>query len=200
MKLPKLSFPTFIGEYLKLNAFLQAFEISADLKKIPNSHKLAYLNSLLLGYAAHALNGISMSDAGFTDVCSILNERFGDPKQLSFKNLQELLKLNIPKVFNSRDTECLWDFYNSVQPHVRRCCRVWHNHHIHYAQLSALSIGIGMGGPEQGQGRGCATFIDHPIRFCSNPSMSVFLHLLRRPQASHLVSLLYKSDYQQPVP
>ena len=27
-----------------------------------------------------------------------------------------------------------------------------------------------------------------------------FLHALRRPRVSHLVNLLYESDYQQPVP
>ena len=92
VKLPKLSLPTFSGEYLKFNAFWQAFEISVILQNIPNS---------------------------FTDACSILKERFGDSNQLSFKHLQELLKLNHPNVLNSRDTECLWDFYNSVQSHVK---------------------------------------------------------------------------------
>ena len=60
-----------------------------------------------------------MTDAGFTDTCSILKESFGDSNQLIFKHLQKLLKLNRPKVLNSRDTECLLDFYNSVQSHVR---------------------------------------------------------------------------------
>ena len=119
MKLPKLSLPTFSGEYLKFNAFWQAFEISVILQNIPNSYKFAYLNSLLSGDAAHAVSGIAMTDAGFTDACSILKERFGDSYQLFFKHLQELLKLNPPKVLNSRDIECLWDFYNSVQSHVR---------------------------------------------------------------------------------
>ena len=53
-----------------------------------------------------------MIDAGFSDACGILNERFGDSKQLIFKHLQKLLKLNPPKVLSS---ECLWDF----QSHVR---------------------------------------------------------------------------------
>ena len=60
-----------------------------------------------------------MTDAGFTDTCSILKELFGDSDQLIFKHLQKLLKLNPPKVLNSRYTKCLWDFYNSVQLHVR---------------------------------------------------------------------------------
>ena len=62
---------------------------------------------------------LTMTDAGFTDACSILKEHFGDYNQLSFQHLQQLLKLNHPKVLNSRDTECLWDFYNSVQSHVK---------------------------------------------------------------------------------
>ena len=119
VKLPKLSLPTFSGEYLKFNAFWQAFEISVISQNIPNSSKFAYLNSLLSGDAAHAVSGIAMTDVGFTDAFSILKERFGDSNQLIFKHLQELLKLNPPKVLNSRDTECLWDFYNSVQSHVR---------------------------------------------------------------------------------
>ena len=119
VKLPKLSLPTFSGEYLKFNAFWQAFEISVISQNIPNSSKFAYLNSLLSGDAAHAVSGIAMTDAGFTDTCSILKERLGDSNQLIFKHLQELLKLNPPKVLNSCDTECLWDFYNSVQSHVR---------------------------------------------------------------------------------
>ena len=119
VKLPKLGLPTFSGEYLKFNAFWQAFEISVISQNIPNSSKFAYLNSLLSGDAAHAVSGFAMTDAGFTDACSILKERFGDSNQLFFKHLQELLKLNPRKVLNSRDTECLWDFYNSVQSHVR---------------------------------------------------------------------------------
>ena len=119
VKLPKLSLPTFSGEYLKFNAFWQASEISVISQNILNSSKFAYLNSLLSGDAAHAVSGIALTDAGFTDACSILKERFGDYNKLIFKHLQELLKLNPSKVLNSRDTECLWDFYNSVQSHIK---------------------------------------------------------------------------------
>ena len=119
VKLPKLSLPMFSGEYLKFNAFWQAFEISVISQNILSSSKIAYLNSLLSGDAAHAVSGIAMTDVGFADACSILKERFGDSNKLIFKHLQELLKLIPPKVSNSRDTECLWDFYNSVQSHVR---------------------------------------------------------------------------------
>ena len=119
MKLPKLSLPTFSGEYVKFNAFCQAFEISVISQNIPNSFKFAYLNSLLSGDAAQAVSGITMRDAGFTDACSILKERFGDSNQLIVKHSRELLKLIPLKALNSRDTECLWDFYNSVQSHVR---------------------------------------------------------------------------------
>ena len=83
-------------------------------QNIPNLSKFVCLNLLLSGDAPHAASGIAMTDAGFTDTCSILLERFGDSNQLIFKHLQELLKINFPKVLNSRDTECLWDFYNSV--------------------------------------------------------------------------------------
>ena len=44
VKLPKLSLPTFSGEYLKFTAFWQAFEISGISQNIPNSSKFAYLN------------------------------------------------------------------------------------------------------------------------------------------------------------
>ena len=78
VKLPKLSLPIFSGEYLKFNAFWQAFEISVISQNIPNTSKFAYLNLLLSRDAGHAVCGIATTDAGFTDACSILNERFGD--------------------------------------------------------------------------------------------------------------------------
>ena len=45
---------------------------------------------------------------------NLQNERFGDSNQLIVKHPQEQLKLSPPEVLNSRDTECLLDFYNSV--------------------------------------------------------------------------------------
>ena len=100
--------------FLKFSNFWWAFEILIISQNIHESSKFAHLNSLLLGDVAHAVSSIAMTEAGFSDACHILKERFGDYNQLIVIHPQEQLKLSPPEVLNSRDTECLWDFYNSV--------------------------------------------------------------------------------------
>jgi len=70
---------------LKQQNFLQC-----SLSKID---KFNYLNSLLEGSAAAALQGLSLTEGNYDDALDILKTRFGNPQQIITGHMEELLKL-----------------------------------------------------------------------------------------------------------
>ena len=93
-KLPKLQLPKFAGDVTKFRTFWDSFDSAinqnADLSPID---KFSYLKTLVEGPAAHAIQGLTLSEANYAAAIELIKERFGKPQQIISAHIDELLKL-----------------------------------------------------------------------------------------------------------
>ena len=93
-KLPKLQLPKFAGDVTKFRTFWDSFDSAinqnADLSPID---KFSYLKTLVEGPAAHAIQGLTLSEANYAAAIELIKEWFGKPQQIISAHIDELLKL-----------------------------------------------------------------------------------------------------------
>lgn len=116
-KLPKLTLPKFKGEITKWNSFWDTYESAIHVKQdISKIDKFNYLNSLLEGSAARAIQGLTLTNANYDAAIEILHERFGKPQQIIAAHMDELLKV---PVTSGDKTSSLRFLYDKISVHVR---------------------------------------------------------------------------------
>ena len=80
--LPRITRPTFDGDYLQFRPFMDQFTATVHDRDISDVHKFTYLQSALRGPAREAIRGISCTAENYKSAMTILTERFGDPSLL----------------------------------------------------------------------------------------------------------------------
>ena len=116
-RLPKLILSKFRGDVTKWTAFWDSFSSAvherADISKVD---KFNYLNSLLEGSAANAIQGLTLTESNYDTAVELLKERFGRPQQIITAHMDELLK--IPACVSDRPSS-LRQVYDKVNVHIR---------------------------------------------------------------------------------
>lgn len=117
-KLPTLEIEKFDGDYTKWSTFWDKFTAVIDCSNIPIVNKFTYLQSLLLGEAAAAIRGLSLTESNYSSAKELLQQRFGRPERIIFGHIQQLLKTGSTKEGSSHTTS-LWGLYDEIQANVR---------------------------------------------------------------------------------
>ena len=82
-RLPKLQLPHFKGDVTKWNSFWDGFDSAIHSNGALNKiDKYNYLNSLLEGPAARAVQGLTLTEANYDSAIELLKWRFGKPQQV----------------------------------------------------------------------------------------------------------------------
>jgi len=116
LRLPKLSLPTFSGEILEFQEFMEAFTLVIDKTPIDNYEKLQYLKSCLKGDAVNILSGLPLTSANYSVALNLLKNRYGSTKRILQMHIRSLLSLQTP---NIKSAASLRSFVDSVNKHVR---------------------------------------------------------------------------------
>ena len=97
-------------------AFWDSFSLAvherADISKVDTFN---YLNSLLEGSAANAIQGLTLTESNYDTAVELLKERFGRPQQIITAHMDELLK--IPACVSDRPSS-LRQVYDKVNVHI----------------------------------------------------------------------------------
>ena len=116
-RLPKLQLPHFKGDVTKWNSFWDGFDSAIHSNGALNKiDKYNYLNSLLEGPAARAVQGLTLTQANYDSAIELLKSRFGKPQQVISAHMDELLHL--PNC-NPDKSSSLRFVYDKVSIHVR---------------------------------------------------------------------------------
>ena len=116
-RLPKLQLPHFKGDVTKWNSFWDGFDSAIHSNGALNKiDKYNYLNSLLEGPAARAVQGLTLTEANYDSAIELLKSRFGKPQQVISAHMDELLHL--PNC-NPDKSSSLRFVYDKVSIHVR---------------------------------------------------------------------------------
>ena len=92
-RLPKSSLPKFRGDVTKWNTFWDSFHSAVHRNEgISNIDKFNYLNSVLEGAAARAIQGLTLTEANYEAAVKLLQERFGRPQQIISAHMVSFLK------------------------------------------------------------------------------------------------------------
>jgi hypothetical protein len=93
-KLPKLVLSKFKGNVANWTGFWDSYQVAVhDNTLISPIDKFNYLNSLLEGTAARAIQGLSLTSANYEHAAALLKERFGKPHRVITLHMDELLKV-----------------------------------------------------------------------------------------------------------
>ena len=117
-KLPKLTLPKFRGEFTKWNTFWDSFQSAVhENPEISQVDKFnSYLNSVLVGPAARAISGLTLTASNYEKTVRILQDRFGKTQQIITAHLDELIK--ITPCHNDRPTSLRYVF-DQISVHTR---------------------------------------------------------------------------------
>ena len=125
-RLPKLSLPKFKGDVTKWNTFWDSFQSAVHRNEgISNVDKFNYLNSVLEGAAARAIQGLTLTEANYEAAVKLLQERFGRPQQIISAHMDQLHKVS----------PCSNDRPASLRYVYDQIC-------VHSRGLASLAIGI----------------------------------------------------------
>ena len=115
-KLPKLRLPHFSGDVREWEGFWEQFVAAVDDREIPQVTKFLHLRSVLKGEARAVIAGLALTAGNYKTACDLLRDRFGRKDKVILTHIQDLLSLTLqadPTVVQ------LWEFYNTIQTHVR---------------------------------------------------------------------------------
>lgn len=120
-RLPTLQLSKFSGNYTEWPTFWDKFSAVVDVSPIPAINKFSYLQSLLVGEAASAIKGLSLTVGNYETAKDILRKRFGRPERIIFGHIQELLKnqASSSKDSATSSSSSLWKLHDDIQSHVR---------------------------------------------------------------------------------
>lgn len=106
----------FSGDVREQAGFWEQFDVGDNSKSIASVHKFQYLRSVLKGEAKSVVAGLALTNDNYDIACSLLHERFGRTEKVKFAQIQDLLTLAIQE---NPAVDQLWEFYNTLQTHVR---------------------------------------------------------------------------------
>ena len=116
MRLPKLEIPKFCGGAKKWPEFWDSYEAAIDKSNLLDVEKFNYLKTLVIGEAANAISGISLTNDNYGEAINILKDRFGNKQIIVSSHMNSLLKLSTVK---RNDLQQLRSFYDEVELNVR---------------------------------------------------------------------------------
>lgn len=97
-KLPSILLPTFSGELIEYEAFIDQFEAQIgsrpDLEPVT---KLQYLKTQLKGHALDLIKGYSSTSDNYQSAMDVLKETYGDGEKVKHCLLQTIINLDQPK-------------------------------------------------------------------------------------------------------
>ena len=116
-RLPKLQLPHFKGDVTKWNSFWDSFDSAIHSNEaLSKIDKYNYLNSLLEGPAARAVQGLTLTEANYDTAIELLKSRFGKTQQVISAHMDELLHL--PNCGTDKPSSLRFVF-DKVRIHVR---------------------------------------------------------------------------------
>ena len=115
-KLPKLNLPTFSGDVLQWQSFFDSFTAAIDTKRIAPVEKFSYLRGQLRGEASKAIEGLSLTNANYSEALEILKTRFGRKHMIVRAHVKCLLAMD--KLPQCQPTT-LRKFLNEIEIHIR---------------------------------------------------------------------------------
>ena len=75
MRLPELEIPKFCGDAKKWPEFWDSYEAAIDKSNLLDAEKFNYLKTLVIGGAANAISGLSLTKDNYGDAINILKDR-----------------------------------------------------------------------------------------------------------------------------
>ena len=115
-KLPKLSLPTFSGDFTEWQSFWDNFVAIIDSRTdLSIINKFSYLQSSLKEEAKSCLQGLALTQSNYEQAKEILQNRFGKRERIVASHIDKLL--NISQSQTKRKE--LWTLYDEIQVHVR---------------------------------------------------------------------------------
>jgi hypothetical protein len=116
VNLPKLQLPKFDGNILKWSPFYDAFCAAVhNDDNLDNIQKFQYLNSTLSGEAAHAIEGLPLTNSNYEEALSVLTKRYGQPHKIINSYMKALWELPKP----SDNLANLKEFYDNLETYIR---------------------------------------------------------------------------------
>ena len=117
-RLPKLEVKKFSGRIQEWQEFWDSFESAIDKNEsLAAVDKFAYLRSLVVEPARSTIAGFSLTSANYTAAVEVLKKRYGKETAIQRAHVNDLL--NLPHVFNDKDTPRLRKLYDSCETHFR---------------------------------------------------------------------------------
>ena len=117
VRLPKLVLPTFDGDVLQWQSWIDQFKAAIDDSNLPPITKFTYLRSLLTGEALEVIQGLSLTEKHYKEACELLLARYGRKEKVIFKHVQELLTLAVQNKTSTMSS--LRKLQDKLQGHVR---------------------------------------------------------------------------------
>lgn len=110
VKLPKISIPTFDGDYQEWTTFHDAFMSLVDQNtSLSDGNKMHYLRSSLKGDALRVVNRLPITDANYKIAMKALVERFQNKRAIINKSLSSLINQPAMKNRNTQEIRSLID-------------------------------------------------------------------------------------------
>jgi len=116
-KLPKLTIAKFSGEVIKFRAFWDSFNSAVhNNRSLSDVDKFSYLQGLLEGPAATAIQGLTLSNVNYQAARELLEQRFAKPQYVIAAHMDQMYKL--PNCKSDRASQ-LRSTFDKLCVHVR---------------------------------------------------------------------------------
>ena len=116
-KLPKLHIAKFSGEVMKFRTFWNSFNSAVNQNSALSAvDKFNYLQGLLEGQPATAIQGLTLSEANYSTALEILKECFGKTQPVISAHMDQLLK--VPTCAGDKASQ-IQAVYDKISVHVR---------------------------------------------------------------------------------
>ena len=116
-RLPKLTLPSFHGDYTKWSEFWEIFDCNIhNNDAISDVEKFSYLRGLVKGNAQRVIEGLSMTAANYTEAVDLLKKRFGSKNRILKAHVREMLLIEPIK---STKNGALRTLVDKILVHVR---------------------------------------------------------------------------------
>lgn len=115
--LPKLSLPTFSGDVLQWQAFIDGFDAAIGKNTgLDDVLKFQYLRSQLSGEASQVIAGLPLTSPNYHHAITLLKDRFGQNHNVVKAYMKALWDIKPPK---HNDITSLKIFYDTLEAYVR---------------------------------------------------------------------------------
>ena len=112
--MPKISFPSFDGNFLNWNTFWEQFEIAIHSKEqLTDAEKLSYLkDSLKSGPARHVIEGLTQTSGNYAEAIACLQSRYDRPRLIHQAHVRAVTETPPLKVGNGKELRRIHDVIN----------------------------------------------------------------------------------------